>query len=235
MHVQDTWQEPTAMCLPHGTTQGRHASRRQTLFFDLSAWTWTCWDGQLGKACGPVGVPAHLIHGGVEGEELGVPVGASCLLILPLELLGAEVPQQVFQTGVRLQAAQVKVGRSEGRPRSLLGESRDVSRSHLSEDDKMTSCGLHSSPLDTVTEILGCFLWGKFLYLIVFPKMNKMYLKICIAGIHCFRFKCLFLKRLVKIFPGSFVFQTASIWIPLVPFTEKPKQVRTAQGGVKGK
>lgn len=37
MHVQDTWQEPTAMCLPHGTTQDRHASRPQTLFFDLSA------------------------------------------------------------------------------------------------------------------------------------------------------------------------------------------------------
>lgn len=115
-----------------------------------------------------------------------MPVGAPRLLVLPLKLLGADVPQQVFQAGVRLQAAQVEVGGGEGRPRGLLGERRDGSGPRLLENDKKASCGLdtqgsrntsclsgtaglkatsamrpngkHGSPLDAITEILGCFL-----------------------------------------------------------------------------
>lgn len=38
-----------------------------------------------------------------------MPVGSSGFLILPLKLLCTDMPQQVFQTGIWLQAAQVKV------------------------------------------------------------------------------------------------------------------------------
>lgn len=60
-----------------------------------------------------------------------MPVGAPCLLVLPLEGLGADVPQQAFQAGVRLQAAQVQVGGGEGRPRGLLGDRVGLSGPHL--------------------------------------------------------------------------------------------------------
>lgn len=105
-------------CLRHVIIQGTHVPRATNPVFQ----PWHSFNHkdacgrQLREACGPIGLPSHLVHGGVEGEELGVPVGAPCLLVLPLELLGAEVPQQVLQAGVRLQAAQVEVGGGEGRP-----------------------------------------------------------------------------------------------------------------------
>lgn len=167
---------------------------------------------------------AHLIHGGVEGEELGVPVGAPRLLVLPLELLGADVPQQVLQAGVRLQAAQVEVRRGEGGPRGLLRECLGLSGPCLLENNTMVSYGLdtrlppntsclsgmespnatsavrlngHHGSADAITETVGCFVWGKQLYLTAFPEVKEMYLKVCITGIQRLRFKCLFLKCLV--------------------------------------
>lgn len=87
--------------------------------------------------------PAHLIHGGVEGEELGVPVGAARLLVQPLELLGAEVPQQLLQPRVRPQAAQLQVRAGQRPPRGLLRDSvRVLGPPRLLENTKMARCGL---------------------------------------------------------------------------------------------
>lgn len=132
-------------CLHRVVIQGRHVSRPQTPLFNRGAALTLKTPrgaGSWGRLVGHVRLQAHLIHGGVEGEELGVPVGAPCLLVLPLELLGADVPQQVLQAGVRLQAAQVEVGGGEGRPRGFLGESVDVSGPRLLGNNKMASCGL---------------------------------------------------------------------------------------------
>lgn len=71
-----------------------------------------------------------------------MPVGAPRLLVLPLKLLGADVPQQVLQAGVWLQAAQVKVRGGEGRPRGLLGEHVDMAGPHLLGYHTVASCGL---------------------------------------------------------------------------------------------
>lgn len=49
-------------------------------------------------------------------------VGSSGFLILPLKLLRTDMPQQVFQAGIRLQAAQVKVRGGRGSPGGVLRE-----------------------------------------------------------------------------------------------------------------
>lgn len=56
----------------------------------------------------------HLIHGRIEGEELGGPIGPAGLLFLLLKVLSAHKLKQVFQPLIRLQAAEVEVTRGEG-------------------------------------------------------------------------------------------------------------------------
>jgi len=68
-----------------------------------------------------------------------------------------------------------------------------------------------ASLLDAITDILGCFPGGKLLHPITLPKLERKYLKVCIAAVQSFRFKRLLLKCLVKIFSGSLVFQATSI------------------------
>lgn len=101
-----------------------HKSKGSRYTGQESHFLWLCGQSPSHQSMAwvPVALWAHLIHRWVEGEELGVPVGSSGFLILPLKLLRADMPQQVFQAGIRLQAAQVKVRGSWGTLGGLLSE-----------------------------------------------------------------------------------------------------------------
>lgn len=112
---------------------------------------------QQSTACAWEVLRAHLIHGRVEGKELSMPVGSPGFLVLPLKLLSADMPQQVLQAGIGLQAAQVKVTGGRGSPGGVLRERGHVSGPRLLENEGTAKPLTAQCGLDFVRFLLTIF------------------------------------------------------------------------------